>query len=133
MLCQRIANWDCGVFFDFTRHQLNCLQSSVVLIQRFMLSSLLHSIAMNTVRSLQSCPFSLLTLEEKLEMKRLGPDRPQLLTKSRLSSRRFTKTWYSKHSWLTGCSHSGKVYCFLCLLFGDAQRENAWTQSGVND
>ena len=78
MLCQRIANWDFGVFFDFTRHQSNRLQSSVVLIQRFILPSLLHSIAMNTVRSLQSRPFSQLTLEEKLEVKRLGPDRPQL-------------------------------------------------------
>ena len=36
---------------------------------------------MNTVRSLQSRPFSQLALEEKLEVKRLGPDRPQLLTK----------------------------------------------------
>ena len=88
---------------------------------------------MNTDRSLQSRPFSQLTLEEKLEVKRLGPDRPQLLTKSGLSSRRFTKTLYSKHSWLTGCSHSGRVYCFPCLLFADAQRENSWTQPGVND
>ena len=109
------------------------MQSSVVLVQRFILSSLLHSIALNTVRSLQSRPFSQLTLEEKLEVKRLGPDKPQLLTTSGLSSHRFTKTWYSKHSWRTGCSHSGKVYCFPCLLFGDAQREKAWTQSGVNE
>ena len=115
------------------RHQSNYLQSSVVLVQGFILSSLLHSIALNTVRSLQSRPFSQLTLEEKLEVKRLGPDKPHLLTKSGLSSNRFTKTWYSKQSWLTGCSHSGKVYCFPCLLFGDAQREKAWTQSGVNE
>ena len=119
--------------FEFMRHQSNYLQSSVVLVQRFILSSLLHSIALNTVRSLQSRPFSQLTLEEKLEVKRLGPDKPQVLTKSGLSSNRFTKTWYSKHSWLTGCSHSGKVYCFPCLPFGDAQREKAWTQSGVNE
>ena len=105
-----------------------------MLVQRFILSSLLHSIPLNTVRSLQSRPFSQLTLEEKLEVKRLGPDKPQLLTKSGLSSHRFTKTWYSKHSWLTGCSHSGKFYCFPCLLFRDAQREKAWTPSGgVNE
>ena len=85
---------------------------------------------MNTVRSLQSRPFILLTLEEKLEVKRLGPDRPQLLTKSVLLSRHFTTTWYSKHIWLTGCSHSGKFYCFPCLLFGDAIQEKARTQSG---
>ena len=68
-----------------------------------------------------------------LDMPGLGPERPQLLTTSGLSSRRVTKTWYLKHSWITGCSHSGKVYCFPCLLFGDSQREKAWTQSGVND
>ena len=88
---------------------------------------------MNTARNLQSHLFSQLSLEEKLKVKRLGPDGPQLLTKSGLFSHRFTKAWYSKHSWLTGCSHSGKVYCFPCLLFGDSQRETAWTQSGVND
>ena len=115
------------------RHQSNYLQSLVVLVQCFILLSLLHSVALTTVRSLQSRPFSQLTLEEKLEVKRLGPDRPQLLTKSGLSSHRFTTTWYSKHSWLTGCSHSGQSDCFRCLLFGDAQREKALTESGVNE
>ena len=86
--------------------------------------------AMNTIRS---HPFTQVTLEEKLEVKRLGPDRPQLLTKLGLSSCPFTKTWYSKHSWLTGCSHSEQVYCFPCLLVGDSQREKVWTQSSVND
>ena len=104
-----------------------------MLIQRFIQLSLLHTIALNTVRSLQSRPFSQLNMEETLEVKHLGPDRPHLLTKLGLSSRYFTKTWYSKHRWLTGCSHSGEVYCFPCLRFGDAQREKAWTQSGVND
>ena len=88
---------------------------------------------MNTVRSLRIRPFNQLTLEETLEVKRLGPDRPEVLTKPGLSSRRFTKTWDSKYSWLTGCSQSGKVYRFLCLLFGDSQREEAWTQFGVNE
>ena len=37
---------------------------------------------MNTARSLQSPSFSQLMVEEKLEVKLLGPDRPQLLTKS---------------------------------------------------
>ena len=55
------------------RHQSNYLQSSVVLVQRFILSSLLHSITLNTVRSLQSRPFSQLTLEEKLEVNSQKP------------------------------------------------------------
>ena len=40
--------------------------------QRSILSSLLHSVAMNTVTSLQRHPFSQLTLKEKLEVKGLG-------------------------------------------------------------
>ena len=95
----------------------------VVLIERFILSSLMDTIAMNTVRSHQSRPFSQSTLEEKLEVKRLGPDRPQLMTRRGLSSLHFTTTWYSKNSWLTGSSTSGKVYSFPCLIFGDSKRE----------
>ena len=87
---------------------------------------------MNSVQALQNQPFSKRNLEEKLETKRLGPDRPDLLTKT-ASSRRFTRSWYSKYDWLAGCAKSGKVYCFPCLLFGESQREKAWTQSGVND
>ena len=84
------------------------------------LSSLLYSVAMNTVRSRQNRPFSQLTLEEKLEVKRLGPDRPQLLTKLGLFSRRFSEfhqTLVLKAQLAAGCSHSGKVYCFFaCFL-----------------
>ena len=88
---------------------------------------------MDSVRNLQMRPFYQLSLEEKLEVKRLGPERPDLSTKSASSSRRFTKTWYSRYTWLAGCIQSGKVYCFPCLLFGNSSREKAWTQSGVND
>jgi len=128
-LINRIEAW----FLERTRHQSNYLQSSVVLDNVPFCQFLQHSIAMNTARSLQSPSFSQLTVEEKLEVKLLGPDRPQLLTKSGWSSRWFTETWYSKHSCLTGCIHSGKVYCFPCLLLGDSQQEKAVAQSGIND
>ena len=75
---------------------------------------------MNTVKNLQTRSFYRLSLEEKLEVKRLGPDRPDL---SILNTTRST----------TGCSDPGKVYCFPCLLFGGALREKAWTDTGVND
>ena len=91
---------------------------------------------MNTVKNLQTRPFYRLSLEEKLEVKSLGPDRPDvsiLNTTRSTTSRRYTTTWYSKYSWLTGCRDSGKVYCFPCLLFGGALREKAWTDTGVND
>lgn len=54
--------------------------------------SIVHPIIINTVRSLQLRPFYLLTLEEKLVLKRVGRDRPKLSTKSCSSSSRFTKT-----------------------------------------
>ena len=80
---------------------------------------------MNTVRSLQSRPFSQLTLEEKLEVKRLGPDRPQVLTKSGLSSRRFTKIGTQSTAGFLAEVTLERFICFPCLLFGEAQRENA--------
>ena len=86
---------------------------------------------MNSVKALKQRPFFQLTLEEKKEVKRLGPDRPGLV--SQLSSRQFSRNWYSKYSWLTGCSGANRVYCFVCILFGESDREKAWTQSGVND
>ncbi len=86
---------------------------------------------MNSVKALQSQSFSKLTLAEKLEVKNLGPDRPDLLTKS--SSRSFSRNRYPRYDWLTGCSVSGKVYCFPCLLFGGSQQEKSWTQSGISD
>ena len=68
---------------------------------------------MNSVKTLQNQPFSKRSLEGKLEIKPLGPDRPDLLTKS--SSRRFTRSWYSRYEWLTGCGESGKVDCLASL------------------
>ena len=50
---------------------------------------------------LQRCSFRQLTLEEKLEMKCLGLDSPQLLTTSGLSSRLFIE-YFSKNNWNLG-------------------------------
>ena len=72
---------------------------------------------MNTVRSLQNRPFSQLTLEEKLEVKRLGPERPQLLTTSGLSSRRFTKPGTQSTVGLLAAVTLEKFIAFLaCFL-----------------
>eukprot|EP00795_Rhopilema_esculentum_P005495 gene5495-673_t len=89
---------------------------------------------MNTVSNIKIRPFSRLTQQEKIEIKRLGPDRPELLrSQSSASSRKFSTSWYTRYEWLTGCSQTQKVYCFPCLLFGKSQREKAWTKKGVND
>ena len=57
---------------------------------------LLCFLTMNTVRNLQIRPFHRLSVEEKLEAKRLGPDRPDLssfMTKS-ISIHCFTTRLY---------------------------------------
>ena len=41
---------------------------------------------MNTVSNLKICPFSRLSQQEKLELKRLGPDRPELIRSESSSS-----------------------------------------------
>ena len=78
---------------------------------------------MNSVRNLQLRPFY--QPSENLEVKRLGPGRSELSTKSGSSSRRFTENWSLAHwltgllahwltgslaHWLTGCSQSGKLF-----------------------
>ena len=90
---------------------------------------------MNTVSNLKICPFSRLSQQEKLELKRLGPDRPELIRSESSSStlRKFSQSWYTKYEWLTGCGQTQQVYCFPCLLFGESQREKAWTGKGIND
>ena len=52
---------------------------------------------MNTVSNLKICPFSRLSQQEKLELKRLGPDRPELIRSesSSSTSRKFSQSWYS--------------------------------------
>ena len=89
---------------------------------------------MNTVSNLKICPFSQLSQQEKLELKRLGPDRPEFIRSesSSSTSRKFSRSWYTKYEWLTGCSQTQKD-CFPCLLFGESHREKAWTGKGIND
>ncbi len=56
---------------------------------------------MNSMKSLKQRPFPKINLEEMQEIKRLGPARPELVSQS---LRQFSNNWYSKYSWLTGCS-----------------------------
>ena len=64
---------------------------------------------MNTVERLKERPWSQLSTQEKTEVKRLGPDQPDikhLLT----TARKFSSDWYDKYDWLTGCPVTLKVY-----------------------
>ncbi|XP_078506844.1 zinc finger MYM-type protein 1-like [Lissotriton helveticus] len=91
---------------------------------------------MNTVQELITRSFHARPLEDKLQIKRLGPDRPDLqlqqVTQDRGKSynRTFSNTWYTKADWLTGCPSKNKLFCFPCLLFNG---DFPWTREEVTD
>ena len=74
--------------------------------------------------------------QERLEVKRLGPDTPDLREQqkdNKQKGREFSKEYYQKHKWMTGCSDTIKVYCFPCILFGASNRQKKWSSDGYND
>ena len=89
------------------------------------------SCSRNTVSHIKSTKFSLLSIEERLEIKRIGPDRPDL-NQQQQTGRKFNTDWYTRFEWLTGCEETKRVYCFPCLLFGAASNQKAWS-NGVCD
>jgi hypothetical protein len=90
----------------------------------------------NTVDYLKSITFSLLTLNEKCEVKKRGRPTPNLIIKQEGIShnkkyiRSFNTEWYNKISWLCGCDSRNTLFCFPCLLFGG---DTIWTQSGFSN
>lgn len=93
---------------------------------------------MNSVSSLITRSFTSLSMEEKLEIKKIGRPTPsidicqEVKSKSRTFSRKFNPDIYKKNDWICGCTERNSLFCFPCLLFGGG-REDAWTKKGVND
>ena len=91
----------------------------------------------NSVKSLKTTPFERRTLQEKLRVKELGPDRQNVLIRQQSEDRRrrytrcFSRSWYEKTSWLTGCSEAVALFCFPCLLFQTKGTDQAWIQTGM--
>lgn len=92
---------------------------------------------MNSVDSLIKTPFTLRTLEEKIEIKTLGRPTPNLLnftqkinSEKRSFTRNFKNDQYEKCSWLCGCDSRIALFCFPCLLLGG---EDSWTKTGFKD
>ncbi|XP_053140774.1 zinc finger MYM-type protein 1-like [Hemicordylus capensis] len=89
---------------------------------------------MNTVEELLRTPFCRLTLEDKLQVKEMGPDRPVLTFQQSTSDRgrkyrrKCCAGWYDRKNWLCGSVTKTALFCFPCLLFGGDQ---VWTQTGV--
>uniref|UniRef100_A0A8D0HC97 Uncharacterized protein n=1 Tax=Sphenodon punctatus TaxID=8508 RepID=A0A8D0HC97_SPHPU len=74
---------------------------------------------MNSVDALLARPFTTLTLAEKMRVKELGPDRPDIII-----------GWYEKKTWLCSSVSKNALFCFPCLLFGG---EAVWTKVGVTN
>ena len=93
----------------------------------------------NSVKSLKNMPFEKRNFQEKLKVKELGPDRPDILIqqqsndRGRQYTRSFSRTCYSKTSWLTGCGETNALFCFPCLLFQKTGSDPAWIQTGLRD
>ncbi|XP_042073593.1 zinc finger MYM-type protein 1-like [Haplochromis burtoni] len=93
----------------------------------------------NSVRSLLTYPFARRTMAEKLQVKELGPDKPEIqLTqatkeKSKAYNRTFCRSWFQRKSWLTGCGTANALFCFPCILFKSDKCDLTWTQSGQTD
>ncbi len=88
---------------------------------------------MNEVDHLLNNPFSSMSFEDKLEIKRLGPHRPhviQITQTAKRQNRKFCVSWFEKKVWLTASVAKNLLFCFPCLLSGG---DTAWTQQGIVD
>ena len=91
---------------------------------------------MNSVGTLQSKPFSTLSIEERLTIKILGRTMPtvKIVQSVKCKSRSFNRTFkpdiYDKHRWLCGCDDKNAFFCFPCLRFDG---EDLWTKNGKID
>ena len=92
---------------------------------------------MNNVDYLLRVQFSTLPLEEKLEIKRLGPHRPDdliLQQPGEKANRTFKMEWFERKTWLTASTTKRALFCFPCLLFGNTTNaDSVWTTDGYKD
>ncbi|XP_053269531.1 zinc finger MYM-type protein 1 [Pleuronectes platessa] len=96
---------------------------------------LIHT--MNNVDFLLRVRFNTLSLEEKFEIKRLGPHIPDdliLLQTGERATRTFKTEWFERKTWLTASTTKQALFCFPCLLFGTATKaDSVWTTDGFKD
>ncbi|CAH1108818.1 unnamed protein product [Psylliodes chrysocephalus] len=97
---------------------------------------------MNKISYLLMNPFSTLTLEDKILIKKLGRPLPDLeITQTQKAStsspssfkgrvRKFNWNVYLKNNWICGCDQKNAFFCFVCVLFGG---DSTWTMHGITD
>ena len=90
---------------------------------------------MNHVDELLNNPFYKLTIEDKLEIKRLGPHQPSTFVLSKQCGNRkrsFCSRWSQQFDWLTVSIAKEQLFCFYCLLFG-GDSDLTWSKTGFTD
>src|SRR4029434_5187931 len=92
---------------------------------------------MNNVDYLLRVQFSTFSLEDKLEIKRLGPHSPDvliLLQPVEKATRTFKMEMYYRKTWLTASTSKRALFCFPCLLFGiGTNADSVRTTDGFKD
>jgi hypothetical protein len=58
------------------------------------------------------------------------PSLSELKTKTKLYTRRFLTSYYKSVKWLTGCSTTGKLYCWPCPIF--VAEKGIWNGAGFD-
>lgn len=87
----------------------------------------------NCLQRLKTIPFSTRTFEDKQAIIAAGRPTPPLniVQQKKNCSRYFNIKFYDNHTWLTGCLHINKMFCWPCLLF--SKENNVWTNIGYAD
>lgn len=84
-------------------------------------------------------PFARRTTEEKLLVKELGPDKPEMnisqqtKEKDKLYKQSFCLSWLNRKTWLAGCGAANALFCFPCILFRSDKCDSTWTKTGLTD
>ena len=80
--------------------------------------------------------FENLSYDDKKYVKESGRPRPaldNLINHTNTGNRKFCNTWYDKCEWLTGSESKNKLFCWPCLLFGNATKSSPWKSTGVDN
>ena len=92
----------------------------------------------NRVQYLKSVNFSLLTREEKYNIKHLGRPIPKISLKqlcyykgNKPYERKLDPDIFKKNEWICACEVKNALFCFPCLLF--SKNESNWIKEGVTD
>lgn len=78
-------------------------------------------------------PFHGLSYNDKMTIKAAGRPTPKIvITKPNGKCSTVNATWFARYTWLTGSVTTNRLYCWPCLLMGNAKSQT-WSVHGFND